>query len=151
MRITLGVAVAACLSALLLVSGAGASRRIYLSSGLLRDWSDDELAVVVAHELAHEKYRDVWWTVAADAAVILAALGAAALMPALALGAPGRGAAELARLPIIAIVGGAVWLVATPLRHAQSRSQERRADIFALALTGEAAAFGAARVSPCIR
>lgn len=126
-----------------LVSGAGPSRRIYIASALARDWSDEELAVVVAHELAHEKYRDVWWTVAIDAAVIGVAMAMAAAMPL--PGAPVAGrAAELARLPVIAIVAGAVWLAATPLRHAQSRRQERRADVFALSLTGEAAAFGAA-------
>jgi Zn-dependent protease with chaperone function len=34
-----------------------------------------------------------------------------------------------------------IWIVATPVRLAQSRAHERRADCFALNLTGEAAAF----------
>jgi Zn-dependent protease with chaperone function len=36
------------------------------------------------------------------------------------------------------------WSLSTPLRHAASRRQERRADAFALALTGGADAFDTA-------
>src|SRR5262245_12807442 len=45
-----------------LVTGAGRSRRIFLASQLVRDWSDDEIAVVVAHELGHHAHRDLWRT-----------------------------------------------------------------------------------------
>ena len=51
---------------------------------------------------------------------------------------------SLAVLPFITLVAGAVWLAATPLRHAQSRRQERAADEFALRLTGGSEAFGSA-------
>ncbi len=57
---------------------------------------------------------------------------------------PALSPGDLAALPLIALVAGAVWLAATPLRHAHSRRQERRADQFALALTGGADAFSAA-------
>ena len=53
-------------------------------------------------------------------------------------------AVDLAALPLIATVAGAVWILATPLRHAESRRQERLADALALVLTGGADAFGAA-------
>ena len=66
------------------------------------------------------------------AALALSGLGAA-------LGLAGRG--DLAALPLIALVTGAVWLAATPLRHAHSRQQERAADDFALRLTGQTGAF----------
>jgi STE24 endopeptidase len=51
---------------------------------------------------------------------------------------------RLAALPALALVAGLIWLAATPLRHAQSRRHERRADAFALALTGGVDAFDAA-------
>ena len=41
-------------------------------------------------------------------------------------------------------VAGAVWTLVTPARHALSRWHERRADQFALALTGQGEAFVAA-------
>jgi STE24 endopeptidase len=128
-----------------MVAGTGRSRRIFVSSGLLRDWSDDEVAVIVAHELGHHAHRDLWRTLALDASVLAIALFAAdralgAAAPALALAGPG----DLAALPFITLVAGAVWLLLTPLRHAHSRLQERRADEFALDLTGGAEAFSSA-------
>jgi STE24 endopeptidase len=128
-----------------LVSGVGPSRRVFVSSAVVRDWRDDEIAVVVAHELAHHAHHDLLRTLALDAGVLALSLGIAhvalaAAGPALGVAGPG----DLAALPFIALVAGAVWLTATPLRHAQSRQQERRADVFALSVTGQADAFSAA-------
>ena len=125
-----------------MVAGAGRSRRIFLSSELLRDWTDDEIAVVVAHELGHHAHRDLWRTLAIDASVLAVALFAAdralaELAPALGLAGP----RDVAALPFLTLVAGSVWLMLTPLRHAHSRLQERRADEFALSLTGAADAF----------
>jgi STE24 endopeptidase len=127
-----------------LVAGVGRTRRVFVSADLLRDWSDDEIAVVVAHELAHHAYRDLWRTLALDAGVLAAGLASADVvlrLVAASLGFTGPG--DLAALPLIALVAGVVWLAATPLRHAESRRQERRADLFALVTTGAAGAFGA--------
>jgi len=111
----------------------------------VRDWSDDEIAVVVAHELAHHKYRDLWRTWMLDVVLLSAALGIADVMLRFASPASvGQTPGALATLPFVALVVGVVWVAATPLRHAQSRSQERRADVFALAMTDRAEAFGAA-------
>jgi STE24 endopeptidase len=125
-----------------LVTGFGRTRRIFISSDVVRDWSDTEIAVVVAHELAHHAYHDLLRTLALDAVVLSSGLGAAAavLRAAPALGSPGA----LSTLPLVALIAGVVWLAATPIRHAQSRRQERRADLFALVTTGGADAFSAA-------
>jgi STE24 endopeptidase len=128
-----------------LVAGAGRSRRIFLSSELVRDWSDDEIGLVVAHELGHHAHRDLWRTLALDASVVAVALFLADR--ALGLPAPALGLAgprDLAALPFVTLVAGSVWLLLTPLRHLHSRLQERRADEFALALTGGADAFSSA-------
>ena len=133
------------LTATAFVAGLGRNRRVFVSSQLARDWSDDEITVVVAHELAHHAHQDLWRALALDACVFLAALGTSDAL--LAWAAPWlglRGASDLGALPLVALAGGAVWLAATPIRHAQSRRQERRADRFALALTGSADAFAAA-------
>jgi STE24 endopeptidase len=118
------------------VAGVGGRRRVFLASSLVRDWSADEIAVVVAHELGHLRRGDLWRTLALDAAILLLGLGTAALLQP----APSR-VGELAALPAIAWIAGAVWTVSAPLRHAQSRHHERRADAFALTLTGAAGAF----------
>ena len=128
-----------------MVAGAGRSRRIFVSSELLRAWSDDEIAVVVAHELGHHAHRDLWRTLALDASVLAVALfvadrALAWAAPALSLAGP----RDLAALPFLTLVAGSVWVLLTPLRYAHSRLQERRADEFALALTGGAEAFSSA-------
>jgi STE24 endopeptidase len=126
------------------VSGLGRSRRVFLSSELARDWSDDEITVVVAHEIAHHAHRDLARTLALDAAIVAAALAAA--HAAIGIAGPWLGLrpADLAALPLIAAVAGSVWILATPLRHAESRRQERLADALALVLTGGADAFASA-------
>ena len=125
-----------------LVSGIGRTRRIFISSDLVRDWSETEIAVVVAHELAHHAHHDLLRTLALDAVVLSAALGAAA---AAVSRIPGAGRPDdLATLPLVALVAGAVWLAATPIRHAQSRRHERRADLFALVVTDGSGAFSSA-------
>lgn len=120
------------------VAGGGESRRIFISSALLRDWQDEEIAVVVAHEMAHHAHHDLWRTLALDAAILAVACGVSALW------GPGQGtdlAARLAGLPAVALAALLVWVFATPLRLALSRDQERRADAFALELTGSVAQF----------
>jgi STE24 endopeptidase len=128
-----------------LVTGIGRARRVVVSHDLVRTWPEDEIVVVVAHELAHHRYRDLWRTLALDAVLLTIAL-AVADGGARWLAAPLRlaGPQDLASLPLVALIGGAVWAAATPIRHAQSRAHERRADVFALAMTGGADAFSAA-------
>jgi STE24 endopeptidase len=118
------------------VAGLGRRRRVFLASTLVRDWREDEIAVVVAHELGHHRRGDLWRTLALDAALLVGGLGLASLVR-ISGAAPG----SLAALPGVAWIAGAVWVASTPLRHAQSRHHERLADAFALALTGGADAF----------
>ncbi len=128
-----------------IVAGVGRSRRVLVNTELVRDWDDGEIAVVVAHELAHHAHHDLWRTMALDAATLVCGLWVADLMLFRTGPAPGTSSsADLAALPLVALLVGAVWLAATPLRLALSRAQERRADRFALALTGGAEAFGVA-------
>jgi Zn-dependent protease with chaperone function len=114
---------------------------VLLCSDIARRWSDDEIVVVVAHELAHHVYHDLWRTFGVHVAVLWGSLFAAELIVArVTVG----GAGDLAALPLVALVTCGIWVLATPLRHAQSRRHERRADRFALAMTGGVDAFGSA-------
>lgn len=124
-----------------LVSGAGGSRRVFLAAEVVRDWREDEIAVVVAHELAHHAHHDLWRTLAIDAATLAIGLLAGEILLGALAGAP---AGTLESLPAVALAAALVWLLATPLRLAESRRQERRADRFALELTGHAEAFATA-------
>ncbi len=118
------------------IAGLGHGRRIFLASTLVREWREDEVAVVVAHELGHHRRGDLWRTLALDAGVLVAGLGVSNLLHGSTLAA-----GQLAPLPMVAWTAGAVWILAAPLRLAQSRHHERLADRFALQVTGGAEAF----------
>ena len=86
-----------------------------------------------------------WLTLAVDAVVLSVALWVADLTVTRVgplAGLTGRD--DLAALPLMALAGCAVWVLATPLRHAQSRRQERQADASALSWTDEVDAFSSA-------
>lgn len=122
--------------------GAGRTRRILVSDTLLKDYSDDEIEVILAHELAHHVYRDIWTALALEAVLIAVALygahvAATSLSPALGLAGP----ADLAALPLLILAGGGVSLLLAPVSNAWSRHNERRADRFALTQTRRADAF----------
>ena len=124
--------------------GVGATRRILLSDTLLADYSDDEVEVILAHELGHHAHRDLLKAVTAQTCVLVASFGAAAAAINLALGVSRlglRSAADVAGLPLIVLVGAGAALALTPLTHALSRFHERRADAFALRLTDRPSAF----------
>ena len=124
--------------------GVGSTRRILLSDTLLADYSDDEIEVILAHELAHHTHRDVLKSVAAQTCLLLAgfAAAAAAFDVRATVGNGGwRHAADVAGLPVLLLAVGAVSVVLSPAIHALSRRHERRADAYALQLTSRPAAF----------
>ena len=130
--------------------GIGSTRRVLLTDALLADYSDDEIEVVVAHELAHHVHRDVWKTMAYETVAATAACGAAhwalqSLGPLLGL----AGVADVAGLPVAVLAGGGALLLLAPVTNLISRRLERRADRYALDLTGkpEALASGLRRLA----
>jgi STE24 endopeptidase len=127
------------------ITGVGRVGKVLLSTEMVRDWAEDEIAVVVAHELSHQAHHDLARKVAMDAALWCVSLGVADRVvsmwgPALQV----RSVTDLAALPLLALAAGAIWCLLRPLRLAQSRAQERRADRFALELTGNSEAFARA-------
>jgi STE24 endopeptidase len=115
------------------VSGLGRTRRVVLFDTLLREATEPEVAVVVAHELGHRRHRDVArLTLLAMAGFAAAALIAWPLDP------------SPRRIPVLLLAWGLLELAALPATAAFSRRIERRADRFALDLTRDPAAFEAA-------
>lgn len=124
------------------LAGIGHTRRILLSDTLLAEHSDDEIEVILAHELAHHVYRDIWSAIAVE--TVLIALGCFAAdrvlaMFAMSAGLEGKG--DVAALPLLVLALGAVSLALMPMANALSRAHERRADRYALKMTGNAPAF----------
>lgn len=124
------------------LAGIGRSRRILLSDTMLDACSDDEIEVVLAHELAHHVHGDLWLGMALRTATLfagawLASATLAAVGPWLGL----RGTADPAGAPWLLLVAGASSFLFLPAANAMSRAQERRADRFALKLTRNPEAF----------
>jgi STE24 endopeptidase len=117
-----------------LITGVGPRRQIFIAREILRHWSDDEIVVVVAHELGHAARGDLWRTLLLNVAAVWVSLLACALLV-----RPSAAATVeelVGQLPAIAFVSLACWSATAPVRHAYSRRQERLADRFALELTG---------------
>jgi len=124
------------------LTGIGRTRRILLSDTLLAEHSDDEVEVILAHELAHHVYHDIWKGIALEG--VLLTLGFY-LTDRVLDGSVGRfGLAakdDIAALPLLLLTGGAVSVALLPLVNALSRAHERRADRYALDMTRNASAF----------
>jgi len=109
---------------------------------MLDSCTDDEIEVVLAHELAHHVHGDLWLGMALRTTTLVAGAWLAAV--ALAAAAPWlglRGLADPAGAPLLLLVAGAWSFLVLPLGNAVSRAQERRADRFALTLTRNPEAF----------
>ncbi|HEY7967220.1 MAG TPA: M48 family metalloprotease [Solirubrobacteraceae bacterium] len=118
------------------VGGLGASRRMVLYDTLLETFSPEEARSVVAHELAHVRYRDVPRQLAF---VALVAPGATRAIAALAARFSRRRGAV--GLPSVALAGAIVSTPVGIVARRLSRAIERRADAFSLELTDEPDAF----------
>ncbi len=120
------------------VNGLGATRRVVLFDTLLETFTRAETRLVVAHELAHVRHRDVPRSLAHLGLVAPVALRAA---DRLARRLDRVEAATPARLPGLALGLGVAAAALMPPANRLSRAVERRADSFALELTGAPAAF----------
>lgn len=124
------------------LAGIGRTRRILLSDTLLAEHSDDEIEVILAHELAHHVYRDIWSAIFVETVLIaLGCFAADRVLTVFATSAGLTGKGDVAGLPLLVLVLGAVSLALMPIAHALSRAHERRADRYALKMTGNAEAF----------
>ncbi len=124
------------------LAGLGQTRRILVSDTLLADFSEDEIEVVLAHELAHHVHRDLWRGIAIQTVLLFGGFFVAdRILRQVADAAGLRGVSDPAALPILMLVAGAWSLLLLPLVNALSRAQERAADRYALDTTRNVDAF----------
>jgi STE24 endopeptidase len=124
------------------LTGLGSTRRILVSDTMLEQYSDDEIEVVLAHELGHHVHHDIWRGLAVETVLILLGFGAADLLLRTFGSRAGlEGIADPAGLPLLLAAAGTVSIVLMPFGLALSRHHERRADRFALDLTSNPDAF----------
>ena len=124
------------------LAGMGKTRRILLSDTLLADYSEDEIEVILAHELAHHVHRDLWRGIAVSAVSLAAGFYLADVMLRTFADSLGlRGISDPAALPVLLLFGGLWSLIVMPFANAVSRAQERAADRYALTTTRNVDAF----------
>jgi STE24 endopeptidase len=132
------------------VSGVGRTRRVVVYDTLLRPDSErpvspereDEVAVVLAHELAHVAHRDVLWGTVAGA--VLTGAGVLLVNWLLGLGWVERllhagGLGDPLVAPGLLLLGAIGGLLASPVASAVSRWAEARADWTALEVSRDPA------------
>ena len=122
--------------------GIGRTRQVLLTDTLLAEYSDDEIEVVLAHELGHHVHRDIWRTVAYEAVAATLVFGAAHWVVGWASGFLGiESQSDVAGLPLGVLTAGVVVMLLAPVTNSLSRSHEKRADEYALEVTGNPGAF----------
>jgi STE24 endopeptidase len=121
------------------VIGLGHSKRVVLYDNLIEDFPRDDVRVVVAHELGHQKHDDLlrglaWLAIVAPAGTFLSQALAERFARRERLGTP-------AALPAIAFAIALVSLGLGCASNVLSRKVEASADSFALRLTNDAQGF----------
>ncbi len=124
------------------LAGLGRTRRILLSDTLLADYSEDEIEVILAHELAHHVHRDLWRGIAVQSLALVGGFYLASLILTAVADPIGlRGISDPAGLPVLMLIGGLWTFLLMPVVNALSRMQERAADRYALKTTRNVDAF----------
>jgi STE24 endopeptidase len=123
-------------------TGIGKSRRIILGDTLVKEFSEEEIETVFAHELGHYKHRHIIIGICIGTVSTFAGLFVTARLYEASLAAFGFSLiSELAALPLLAIWLSVFALVTSPLGNMLSRHHERQADAYAVKATGNGPAF----------
>jgi STE24 endopeptidase len=122
------------------VGGLGPTKRVVLYDNLIDDFPPEQVRQVVAHELGHQRHRDLlrglaWLALVAPAGTYLSQRLAEAFGLSRLGARPGPGA-----LPAIALSVALVSFALVSASTVLSRQVEARADAFSLDLTGDPAA-----------
>jgi STE24 endopeptidase len=123
------------------VSGFGSTRRVVLYDNLVEDVPSDQALSVVAHELAHARHDDVLTGSLLGAAGAVFGVGLLGLLVGAAGGRRRPAMRDPAVVPLVLALVALGTLLASPVENGISRRIETRADVDALEVTHDPAAF----------
>lgn len=122
--------------------GMGRTRRIVLSDTLLSQYSTSEIEVIMAHEMAHNRHRDMLRFSVFYSAILLVNLYAAGIILDAVIEPLGfSGLSDVSALPLLVLVFTVVNLLLSPITTSYGRRLEMEADGYALELTSDPTAF----------
>ena len=121
--------------------GWGRTRRIVLSDTLITGYSPEEIEVFMAHEMGHLRHNDIYRLFVVRAAILLVTFFFTGLIFEATAPVSFGGIADVATLPLLAMIFAGLNLLTAPLASGYSRRIEAAADSYALELTGDARSF----------
>ena len=124
------------------VVGMGATRRIVLGDTLISKYSEDEVEVVLAHELGHHTKHHIWKLIAASSAGVFITFYMIHILSGWIVRMSGAyGMSDIAALPLLLLVFFVMSFLLGPAQSWYSRYLEKEADRFAIEITGLKDAF----------
>ena len=127
------------------LTGIGSSRRIILSDTMLDNFNQEEIESVMAHEMGHHKYNDIWILLLVESLFSLLGFYLIATFFEPMLGFFGLGS-NISGLPVILGAMELLLFLLSPLQNWLSRVRERVADRFSLEISSNPDALGKALV-----
>ena len=126
-------------------TGIGKARRIILGDTLIKEFTEEEVETVFAHELGHYEQRHLLIGIIAGTGFMFVTLFAAAQFYSWSLPVTGFGGlTDLGALPLLALWLSLFALLTAPLGNLISRRHEREADTYAVRTTHNSRAFASA-------
>lgn len=123
-------------------TGIGSTKRIILGDTLLEKFSEDEIEVILAHEMGHYYYKHILFQLLIGSILFLSGLYCVDLLLDQLVPYFGfNGIDDIAGLPLFSLILSVFFLFTMPISNGFSRACERSADRFALKLTQNKVAF----------
>lgn len=123
-------------------TGIGKAKRIIIGDTLLKNFTEDEIETVFAHELGHYTHKHILIGIGVGVISTFVGLFVTAQLYAVSLSWFGFSSiTELAALPLLGLWLSIFGLVTSPLGNMLSRKHERDADRYAVRTTGKKAPF----------
>lgn len=118
------------------LTGLGNTKRIILGDTLLDNFSNEEIEVVLAHELGHFYYKHIWKLIFFGAFITFAGLYLISLIfNDVVMNLGYNGIADIAGFPVFLLCMFLFSIFTSPLNSTYSRYLENQADLFALKQT----------------
>lgn len=125
-----------------MLAGIGNTKRIIFGDTLLKNFTDEEIEVILAHELGHFYHKHIWKLIFVAAAFTFIGLYLADWVLSFSLDYFGfSGYADVANFPLLALIISVFFLVTMPLTNGFSRICERQSDKFAIDQTRDIPSF----------